>query len=125
MLQVQPRTMYGIVCVAFGSDISQIPVINIRISSIGTSGLVFAKDLWEDAYAFETSVLLFAHFAKPKVYWLVEDVNGEIFQNLSSAVVREGIRVGAGVSGGEEHNSGVVIIGRHIRYLAIVGAMLS
>ena len=117
--------MHGIVGVAFGSDIGQIPVINIRISSIGTSGLVFAKDLWEDAYAFETSVLLFAHLTKPVIDWLVEYVDGEIFQNLGSAVVREGIRVGAGVSGGEEHDSGVVIIGRHIRYLAIIRAMLS
>ena len=86
---------------------------------------MFAEDLWENAYAFETSLFLFAHLTQPIINWFVENIDGEIFQNLGSAVVREGIRVGAGVSGCEEHYSSIVVIGRHIRYVAIVRAMFS
>ena len=85
---------------------------------------MFAKDLREDAYASETSILRVAHLTKPIVNWPVENVDGEIFQNLGSAVVGESIRVSAGVSGGEEHDSGMVVVGRHIRYIPIIYTIL-
>ena len=125
MLQVQSRAVDGVVRVAFGSDAGEIPIIDIRVSLVGTNGLVLAEDLWEDAYAFEVAVLLFAHLAESVINWLVKDVNGEIFQYLGSTAVGESIRVGASVSGGEEHDSSMIIVGRHIRYVTIVCTMLS
>lgn len=122
-IQVQSRAVNDIVSEASISDAAHVPLIDVRVPPLRTSGLVVSKDLRKDADAFEASILILAHITKPVINGLVENVNGEVLENLGSAAVRESIRVGAGVAGGEKDYPRVFVVGRHVRYIAIVHTM--
>lgn len=93
---------------------------DIAIPVFPARGLVVRDDLREDADALHAALRTVAHVVQAEVDGLAVEIHGEPLEEFLGAVVGQAVAVSAGGAFQAVHDPRGVVVGRHVRGVAVI-----